>query len=633
MHKMLTGSATATLRKPEILKTRNHLFLLLGSLILALASYWYNTRVLGNQFMSDQYITSMIVEKITHPQLYPTDLVFGNQEYYSYYTPSFIAILRILYSMCGDMLQVIQFLNGLLVVSYMYVATLIFTRLLEGRMLLAFALAFISCVMGCGVIGDEYWGLFTAYNSSARSVYTVLLLIIIYLHFGVLKRYSQLTVNNISGLLLGLAAIFHPPTGAPAAVIFILASLCWQKFTGSIKFRQILIQGTTSALAFATGFSVFLIPYIFRTKEITGQINLQAAPKLQFIDYIFDFLRVSQIPYWLTISVIIAFLLYGSYCVFTLLQGSFTTKKSEQKLFLIFSLIQSPFFFVALGFSIYYGLAKNAFSVLSVIGFVPAIIHILYGVVTSRREIEKKDWMLSIVGFLLLALSFGTAAVVTILFKILDMSTIVYDTPYRVMRFGWLLIFLQAGWLLIRQQRKSFKIILSVFLLSLLYSPFLTPAVYQRILTRPVLQAVFSAEKSASLLNDWKAKIGRLRSLKEAGAFVRSHTSLAAKGVFMTDNYYDETAAMKYFAKRGLEYDQSFVLIYIVRPDIYMQNFGDYLKAMQSQSAFQNYINTRQPEFIVVQNSSITEDIKYKWNESFKNNWFTVFLLKNKVAI
>ncbi len=111
---------TCGFKKPD---TAKHIFLLVGSVLLAVASYWYNTQILGSQLVGDQYITAMIVEKIAHPKLYPTDLVFSNPEYYSYYTPSFIALLSFLYTNLGDMIEAVQVLNGLLIVSYYHLGS------------------------------------------------------------------------------------------------------------------------------------------------------------------------------------------------------------------------------------------------------------------------------------------------------------------------------------------------------------------------------------------------------------------------------------------------------------------------------------------------------------------------------
>jgi hypothetical protein len=195
---------------------------------------------------TDQHVLGSVYEKITNPDSLQRDYIFQNEKSYAYYTPSFMLLVENIARLTNrSYLKSLAILQGPILALYLVAAYLLFQQV-SGSSLVGTILAFLS-INGYSVLKD-FWSVVGLENMLARTIALPVVMVASLTFFRILlfPGQSQRWLWAITGLLIGLTANLHPPTGITFALAIGFTTLLgWKRLTGN-KLRNLsLLVGCT----------------------------------------------------------------------------------------------------------------------------------------------------------------------------------------------------------------------------------------------------------------------------------------------------------------------------------------------------------------------------------------------------
>jgi hypothetical protein len=224
----------------------------LFSLIVSLSFFWDGMHADFSSLSSDQYNTLAICAKEDYPQFLEGDLTVGDIESVKYYTPAFVAAIRILSLPDHNYIRGLNNLTLITSLVYMWGWFFLFSFWADKW------IAGVAAFLVRGIMwppGNELWGIAGIWTMVPRTPFLALLP---WMLGGWLlwrrHKYKWPIVCFICGLLSNV----HPISGAGVAVALLLAEAIWTA-TESRSLKE------TAKQVFIGGGAIFLgmLPFIW----------------------------------------------------------------------------------------------------------------------------------------------------------------------------------------------------------------------------------------------------------------------------------------------------------------------------------------------------------------------------------
>lgn len=183
---------------------------------------------------TDQFVLGSVYEKTTNPDSLPRDYILQNEKSYAYYTPSFMVLIKNVARLTNESyLNSLAVLQGPILILYLIAAYVLF-QLLSGSSLVGILLAFLSVTNYVAL--KDFWGVTGLENMLPRTIALPVVVAASLTFFHVLRfpDKHQRVLWAVTGLLIGIIANLHPPTGITFALVVGAAGLFhWKRLTGN----------------------------------------------------------------------------------------------------------------------------------------------------------------------------------------------------------------------------------------------------------------------------------------------------------------------------------------------------------------------------------------------------------------
>lgn len=152
----------------------------------------------------------IMVNKDLHPELYPRDYVFSDDQFFRFYIPWYRSLVAYLRQLGGSFERGLIFLVPPLMATYVVGMTLLLKRV-SGWFAVGLGLALVSTTYR-STMGSEMWGVAVSNEMVARTIFTALApwLLWLMLHW---LAHPTIPLSLGLGLAVGLTANVHPTSG------------------------------------------------------------------------------------------------------------------------------------------------------------------------------------------------------------------------------------------------------------------------------------------------------------------------------------------------------------------------------------------------------------------------------------
>ena len=600
--------------------------LLIISLLMSFASFYYNKLVLNNNLFGDQYVVGMMAMKNIHPELYKNDFLFSNSDNYKYYNPVFVKILELIYGVTNDVVYSTQLLNSALVFAFIFIYSLLVYKVTR-RLKLSIMLTIISSATVVSIIEGELWGFFISYNSSARGVYTILLLFLLLLLIYLKNDKNFKYYLPLILALFGLSAAIHPPTGLSAGFCIIIFLSAYKLLNVEfVSYKWIVI----SILLF---FVFFVISSVMPFRSNVNPFN---SNEMNLRDYffIYEFLNtlrndtlkflIFSILDFIPPLIINLIHITASILMYILLRCNTISIK---KYFVLTGVINLPFVFFALSLPIIHSLSSFPIApqLFSLIGFIPVIIYMLF-VILRSNNLNNFSINVQLAVTSLIISTFGLSIFFTLYVKFVNKDMAIYvASSLRGMRFFYIIIPIILFSIFELTTKKYIKSLYVVLALFLCYQIVLQDNLYRKIPENIV--KIFIGSRTDDFSLKWEnSGVKKPNEFIRTAVWLKTNTDIDAIVLFVPEDYYTDTPKLKCLSERSFVIDQSAITQYTR----YLNRSNDYKQLVSGNFNIYDYIKKYKPEFIVREKKSMyLKSLDY--TTVYENDFYQIYKVNEKL--
>jgi hypothetical protein len=565
----------------------------------------------------------MMAMKNVHQDLYQNDYLYSKPENYKYYNPNFVKILELFYRITEDITISIQILNAIMVFMYIIIFTFLLNKVF-GKYYLSLLMVVVSAATIVTVTEGELWGYFIAYNSSARGVYGILLLIVLalFVYLKDRKYFSYYMVMLFS--VLGLISSIHPPTGLSAGVCCGVFIFSYRSINLDFaKYKWIIISIISFCIFFVLS---SVIPY-------SGNVNPFASRGIILQNYYFisDFtnslssniLKVYLLSFFKIVSPqsLISIYLVSSVLLFVLLHYN---KLNRSKYFIISGIFNLPFIFYAICLPIIQTMLNFPIKphLFSFVGFVPVLVYLCF-LSINYKNLNLTSFVVQLLLTSLILSTFGLSLFLTYYVNYINKEMVLYvASSIRGMRFFYIILPFMLINIIITMKKLYLKVIFTMLPILLIYQVFMQDKVYSEI--PDSLLKVIAKDKSEEFLIKWENDaIKRPFAIEESANWLKYYTDKNSLILFFPKDYYMESSKLKCLSERSFVVDQSSITQYSKNKE----RSDDFKNLISGNYNFEEYINKYRPDYIV-KDKQFTYSQNMNYAVVFENEIYKIYKVK-----
>jgi hypothetical protein len=237
---------------------------------------------------SDHFVIGSMYHKNDDPNLFQRDFVLSDQNAFSFYTPSFLFLIETIAKTFtgGQFIQAVALMQGPVLLAFLLAATLLYWHVSDS-LLVGFIIALISA-SGMESL-KTFWDVIGLHAMLPRTVAMPVLMLATYTFFRTYEPDNQgkSWLWIVTGLLIGIVANLHPPTGMVFATTVGIACVpVWFKY----GHRQLVNIGLL-----ASGVTLTALPILLNVLDAGTDGGVPIANFQTFAE-VFQ-LRVAMFPF------------------------------------------------------------------------------------------------------------------------------------------------------------------------------------------------------------------------------------------------------------------------------------------------------------------------------------------------